>query len=136
MARYTDYEARVASTGIASWYKRPTIRGLMSTLSTTDGELLRAQASALATRLGGLPTPGAKEAFLHHALQLSGLIDQVAVVNTYEDRARTLDAMYMSARKAWQDVASQTGMRNRAEQWLSSLQGGLRAYAAGEGWTL
>jgi hypothetical protein len=133
ISRYGDYEVRVAS-GQASWYVRPTFRGLMATLTVNEGALLQAQDSKLATALGGLPAPGAKEAFLHHVRELAHMVNTVASAADYEAKFRRLDAMYTTASTAWANYARVTGSRNNSDRWIVPLQAGLREYGRSEGW--
>ena len=58
---YSDYVLRTE--GIGKWYIRPTLIGLLGTLSGAESALLETQAPELADWLGGTPTPGAKEAY-------------------------------------------------------------------------
>jgi hypothetical protein len=131
--RQTDYQARIIG-GHASWYERPTILGLMGTLSTRDGALLKAQAPDLLAVLGGHPAPGPGEAFAHHVAQLHALVGGILAAGGYEARFRTLDAMYGKAESAWSQYATRTGARNFASSWVTPFRAGLRIYARSEGW--
>ncbi len=132
---YADYAARTTGNGIASWYERPTVAGLLGTLSKRDGQLLGQQDPALAARLGGLPAaPGPRASFLHHISAVSGAVLAVASGRSYEDRFRILDGMYSNARAGWAAVSSSSGIRDRSAEWIDPLQEGLRMYARSEGW--
>ncbi|MDJ0378917.1 hypothetical protein [Cryobacterium sp. PH31-L1] len=133
MSRYGDYGAR-ESGGQARWYARPTLKGLLGTLSVNEGALLLAQAPRLAQSLGGLPAPGPGEAFQHHVAQLQSAVHDLATAGGYEDRYLKLDDMYSGAKAAWALVSSRTGIRNHADKWIDPLQAGLRKYGHSEGW--
>lgn len=132
---YTDYATRADNTGIASWYERPTLLGLLGTLEKADGALLARQSPELASRLGGLPAvPGPKSSFLHHIVQLDAAIRRVQAKSTYRERYDELDAMYSSASTSWAAVRAATGMRDRSDAWVTPYQQGLRMYGQSEGW--
>jgi hypothetical protein len=133
---YTDYAPRVVGTGVASWYERPTLLGLLGTLERADGALLAQQAPALAARLGGLPTvPGPKPSFLHHVAQLDAAARRIRGAGpSYKDRYDELDAMYSYASTNWAAVRASTGIRDRSGTWVAPYQQGLRMYAQSEGW--
>lgn len=133
---YTDYAARPESTGMASWYERPTVLGLLGTLEKAEGALLAQQDPTLASRLGGLPTvPGPKESFLHHVAQLDAAVRRIqGGGSSYKQRYDELDAMYSAGSTNWAAVRAATGMRDRSGTWVTPYQQGLRMYAQSEGW--
>ena len=133
---YTDYAARTEGAGIASWYERPTLLGLLGTLEKADGALLAQQAPALAAALGGVSTvPGPKSSFLHHVAQLDAAVRRIQDAgSSYKQRYDELDAMYSSASTDWAAVRAATGMRDRSGIWVTPYQQGLRMYAQSEGW--
>ena len=133
---YTDYAARQESGGMASWYERPTVLGLLGTLEKADGALLEQQDPALATRLGGVPTvPGPKSSFLHHAAQLNAAVQRIRGSGpSYEQMYEQLDAMYSAASTNWATTRAATQMRDRSGTWVTPFQQGLRMYAQSEGW--
>lgn len=132
---FSDYAARLPAGGMASWYERPTLLGLLGTLENRDGALLGRQAPALASRLGGLPiAPGPKESFMHHVAQLNAASLRVMAVSDYESRYRVLDEMYTEAATNWAAVRAATGIRDGAATWVAPFQRGLRMYAQSEGW--
>ncbi|HEY3547828.1 MAG TPA: hypothetical protein VGK17_17285 [Propionicimonas sp.] len=135
---YTDYSARPPSTGVASWYERPTLLELLGTLTKSEGALLAQQAPALATHLGGLPTvPGPKPSFLHHVAQLDAAVRRVQGTNaSYKQRCDELDAMYSAASANWAALRAATGMPDRSGTWIAPYQQGLRMYAQSEGWNV
>lgn len=135
---FTDYLTRAESTGQASWYQRPTLLGLLSTLDKkSDGALLEQQDPSLAARLGGLPTvPGPKESFRHHVVQLDAAVRRIqGAGSSYRDRYNELDRMYTEAATNWAAVRVATELRDRTSTWIRSYQQGLRMYAQSEGWT-
>ncbi len=137
---YNDYAARAVPTPGqeqgGGWLERPTLLGLLGSLSKNDGALLGRQDAALATRLGGLPTvPGAKAGYLHHAAILNSAVAAVQGAGGYEDRFRTLDAMYTRAATGWAAIQTSTGIRDLSARWVDPFQQGLRLYAVSEGWT-
>lgn len=133
---YTDYSARPPSTGVASWYERPTLLGLLGTLAKGEGALLAQQAPALATLLGGLPTvPGPKSSFLHHVAQLDTAVRTIQGTNaSHKERYEQLDAMYSAASANWVALRAATGTPDRSGIWVTPYQQGLRMYARSEGW--
>ncbi len=133
---YADYAPRPEGTGIASWYERPTLLGLLGTLEKSDGALLARQDPALAARLGGLPTvPGPKPSFLHHVAQLDAAVRRIQNPdNSYKGRFDNLDAMYSCASTNWAAVRAATGIRDRSGTWVTPYHQGLRMYAQSEGW--
>lgn len=133
---YTDYAERLESTGMASWYERPTVLGLLATLEKTEGALLARQDPELAARLGGLPTiPGPKQSFLHHVAQLDAAVRRIQGAGaSYQRRYEVLDTMYSEASAGWAEVRAETGMRDRSAAWVTPYQQGLRMYAQSEGW--
>ncbi|MDN3443737.1 hypothetical protein [Microbacterium sp. APC 3901] len=134
---FQDYTLRETE-GQGRWFTRPTLGGLTAHIPDRDGELLRARDAVLAASLGGLPAaPGARAAFSHHVNALSGIVARVVGANqSYEARARTLDAIYTDARTNWGSLRSSIGVRDDAGPWISPFQEGLRRYATSEGWTL
>ncbi len=134
---YSDYAARSAGAGVASWYERPTLLGLLGTLSKAEGALLAQQAPTLATQLGGLPNvPGPRGSFLHHVAQLSAAIGRVHQAISYEQRYRRLDTMYSSATRNWAAVRASIGVRDQSDVWITPYHQGLRMYAQSEGWVV
>lgn len=135
---YTDYAARPESGGIASWYERPTLRGLLATLEKAEGALLAQQAPVLANHLGGLPSvPGPKPSFLNHVAQLDAAIRRIQGDGlSYKQRYDELDAMYTSASTNWAALRAATGVRDRSQIWVTPYQQGLRMYAQSEGWVV
>lgn len=133
---YTDYARRVESPGPASWYKRPSFRGLLGTLIRMgEGDLLQQQDSALAARIGGLPAvPNVEGVFLHHVLQLSDAAQIIKNANDFRSRYFKLDEMYSEASDNWAAVSKATGLRDHSNLWVSPFQEGLRMYARSEGW--
>ena len=135
---YTDYAPRPTNgSGVASWYERPTLAGLLGTLSNRDGQLLGQQDPALASRLGGLPiAPGPRTSFLQHVGVLHGVASAIATSTDYESRFRVLDQMYTAARANWAALRASTGISDRSSNWITPLQDGLRLYARSEGWSI
>ncbi|WP_152030868.1 hypothetical protein [Agromyces aureus] len=132
---FGDYATRATSNGIASWYERPTLRGLLGTLGKRDGELLGQQDPGLAGRLGGLPpVPGPKGSFAHHVGQLNAVVKHVQTAGDYASRYRELDRMYTEASTNWAALRASTGIRDQSEAWIAPFQQGLRMYAQSEGW--
>lgn len=131
---YTDYLARQGG-GVASWYQRPTLLGLLGTLENAEGALLSQQAPALAIRLGGMPpAPGPRASFLHHVAQLDAAVSRVHGGSNYFDRYQVLDAMYTEASTNWAALRGAIGVRDRSAVWVTPYQQGLRMYAQAEGW--
>lgn len=118
------------------WLERPTFVGLLGSLSKTEGATLRRQDAALYARLGGMPTspPSRHDLYLHHVAQLDSAVQAVQAAGNDEARFRTLDAMYTAAAANWTAVSAATAIPNRAGQWITPLQMGLRLWAASEGW--
>lgn len=135
----TDYVQRpvpVPGQRAGGWLERPTFVGLLGSLSKSEGALLGRQDPTLAAALGGLPTaPTAHDLYLHHVAQLNTAVQTVQAAADYEARFRALYAIYTRAAANWAALRAATGIANRASQWITPLQEGLRLYAASEGWT-
>jgi len=122
------------STGGGSWYERPTLQALLGSLMTNEAHVLMARDPALATRLGGLPAPGAEEAFQHHAKVLSAVVGDISSQVGYEARYRHLMTLYHTATLEWPGIQAITGARHGADAWISALYDGLALYGKTEGW--
>lgn len=132
---YADYAPRSGGGGGGAWFERSTLAGLMGALSKNEADILEARDSASAARLGGLPAaPGPKEAFLHHVASLTTLLGRVASGRDYEDRYRTLLALYDAAVAEWPGVVRTTSCDLGSAEWIDNLRAGLLLYGATEGW--
>lgn len=131
---YVDYSAREENGGGGAWFKRPTFRGLLGSLSTSEAEVLRNSNPALTSSLGGLPAPSPKEAFLHHVSALRSAINDIASGVSYQQRFHNLMSIYTEATANWSEVKRITSSPLDHEQWISELHAGLRLYGATEGW--
>lgn len=132
---YADYAPRTTGGGGGAWYERPTLSGLVGSLSKNEADILRARDSASAARLGGLPAaPGPKEAFLHHVDALNSLVARVASGVNYEDRYRTLVDLYDAATSEWPGIVRTTNCDLGSSDWIANLHAGLMRYGATEGW--
>ncbi|MCO7204249.1 hypothetical protein NH287_12225 [Microbacterium sp. CnD16-F] len=133
---FTDYARRAESTGVASWYERPSLVGLLGTLDRkADGALLAQQDATLTARLGGVPSvPGPKPSFLHHVAQLDAAVKRVQAAGAYQSRYEELDTMYTEASRNWAAVRAATGLPDRSAMWVTPFQQGLRMYGQSEGW--
>lgn len=131
-----DYAAReLGGSGGGGWYERPTLGGLVGSLSKREAEVLGATDSARATRLGYTPTPGAKEAFLQHIATLSAHVDRLSSENDPRRRYELLMNAYDDATSEWPQVQRISGCAGGAERWIKPFAEGLRLYGATEGWT-
>lgn len=129
----TDYAPRGASGGGGSWYERPTLRLLLGALTPNEAAVLGTRDASRAARLGGLPAPGPKEAFLHHLGALSRVIDDLQGQADPEQRYRDLVALYSDAMREWPAVEGITSC-DAGSNWIKNLQLGLSRYGATEGW--
>lgn len=131
---FVDYEPRVTGSTGGGWYERATVRGLIGSLSTSEANVLQSRDSVLAARLGGLPAPGPKEAYIHHIGCLAALVNDIAGQPTFEDRYRRLNNLYAGARTEWSTVQRLATSDTSAADWIDPLASGLLAYGAEEGW--
>lgn len=131
---YSDYAARMNGGSGGAWYERPSYRGLLGSLSTTEAQVLRSRAEAFEASLGGAPAPGPKEAFLRHAEVLSASVERVRAAGGYQERWMHLRAEYRAAATNWgiSDGINPTDFS--AGAWITPLDEGLRAFGQSEGW--
>ena len=118
--------------GQASWYERPTFRGLIGSLKANEAAVLDQVDHARATRLGPLPPPGPKEAFLHHLTTLDGLVTELKGLPVEGAYHRLMDA-YTDAASEWPPVVAITNSAMGADSWISPFADGLRRFGADEG---
>jgi hypothetical protein len=134
---YGPRPAPVPGQRAGGWLERPTFIGLLGSLSKSEGALLRRQDPTLAVALGELSTaPTAHDLYLHHVAQLNTAVQTIQAAGGYEARFKALDALYTQAASNWAALRAATGITNRAAQWVTPLQAGLRLFAASEGWVL
>jgi hypothetical protein len=131
---FGSYNARDTGTAGGGWYERPTYRGLLGSLKTSEAAVLRRQDPARSTRLGPPPPPGPKEAFLHHLTALNAETGPLLAEPDYESRYRALSATYAAAAAEWPPVVTTTGSPLAAADWIDVLAAGLENYGKGEGW--
>lgn len=131
---FADYAARTPGTSGGGWYERPTFRGLMGSLSTSEASVLQSRDPAFTTRMGGLPAPGPKEAFVQHAATLSSLVSDIAAQPDFEQRYRRLSDLYHASVADWATSQSLSPSDTSAADWIASLADGLSDYGAAEGW--
>lgn len=131
---FGSFAARAGGDGGGGWYERPTFGGLFGSLKRPEAELLNRTDLARATRLGGLPAPGPKEAFLAHLTCLDALVRGVVAAGDYEARYRALTLAYDVATSEWPPVVALTSCDLAHGDWISDLVAGLRQYGAVEGW--
>jgi hypothetical protein len=130
---YGHYGPRDADAGGGGWYQRPTLRGLLGSITSDEGIVLNARNPQLVTRLGGLPAPGPREAFDHHIATLGALVDAIAAESDWEDKYRLLAGMYNAARAEWQLVRQEINPSHGSRHWIDGLAAGLDLYARTEG---
>lgn len=130
---YSDYAARTQGGGGGSWFERPTLRLLLGAITSNEASVLATRDPARAARLGGLPPPGPKEAFLHHIDALQGVVAGLKAVSDPEQRYHDLLRKFTMARAEWPDVERITGCDPGA-RWVTPLESGLARYGLTEGW--
>jgi hypothetical protein len=131
---YGDYGARDPDAGGGGWYARPTLRGLLGSVSANEAIVLEARDSVLVTRLGGLPAPGPRETFDHHLTVLTHVINDLQAEPDPERRYRKLVALYSAAHTGWPIVTRHTNAASGAKEWIDGVAAGLALYGATEGW--
>lgn len=130
---YGSYEQRDSGGDGGQWFQQSTLEGLLSLLTRADAQVLAQQNQALAARLlPGLVPPGAKEAFLHHAAVLAGVVAELRQLNP-QAAHQSLDGRYDSARQDWTAVAAALHTRSRADAWITPFQDGHVLYGQTEG---
>jgi hypothetical protein len=134
MCSYTDYAPRLPSTGGGSWYERPTLQALLGSLTVNEAQVLMDRDPSLAGRLGGLPAPGAEEAFQHQVRVLSTVIGDIDGTPDHHARYIRLLDLYNSAAHEWLGVQHITACKYGADAWVDGLRSGLLLYGATEGW--
>ncbi|MBT2208692.1 hypothetical protein [Actinomadura sp. NEAU-AAG7] len=135
---FADYAARPDHTEGGSggtWYMRPTLTMLLGSLSQNEAALLRRLDAERATKLGGIPAPGAKESFFHHLQVLNTVISEITVGADNEQRYRRLVERYSIASREWPAVQRLTNSPQGAAEWIHNLQKGLIFYGETEGWS-
>lgn len=128
---FSSYGAR--GEGQGRWYERPTFPSLLGSLKPREAQLLR-RVDTRATRLGPVPPPGPREAFMHHVDVLNALVDKICAPHDYEARYRTLVDMYVAATAEWPEVSRLTACDSNESNWIADLVAGLERYARSEGW--
>lgn len=131
---YADYAERTTGTLGGSWYERPTLRQLLGSLSVNEARILTTRQPAYAERLGGVPAPGPKEAFMHHLRVLNEVTGQLLAFADHKQRYHALDSLYVAATAEWPEVERITNSEMAAQDWIAALSAGLRLYGATEGW--
>lgn len=131
---YGDFGPREPDQPGGAWYQRPTLQGLLGLLMGREASILTARDAALVARLGGVPAPGPREIFDHHAAALTALVAGLQAEPDFEQRYLALKALYDAAAADWPTVQTITGCTAGATEWLASLAGGLALYAKTEGW--
>lgn len=131
---FADYAARTPGASGGGWYERPTLRGLIGSLSASEARVLQTRDSAFAARVGGLPAPGPKEAFVHHADAVSALVDDVASQPDFEQRYRRLADLYRAAVVDWTASRTLSPSDTSAADWIDPYLQGLTDFGAAEGW--
>lgn len=133
VAAYKSYEVRSQGGEGGSWFQQTTYEGLLSLLGRSEATLLEQQDRALSTRmLPGTLLPGAREAFLHHADVLAGIVGELTAADP-DAAYGNLAARYVAADQGWVDVAVALGINSRASRWLTGPRDGLAAYGQTEG---
>ena len=131
---YGHYGPRDADGGGGGgWYERPTLRGLLGSITPDNAIVLNSRNSQLVQQLGGIPAPGAREAFDHHVATLSGIVEAIAAEADWADRYRLLAGMYGSARNDWARVRQEVNVTHHAPHWIERQAAGLDLYARTEG---
>jgi len=135
MFSYVHYEARGPGGGVASWYDRPLMRGLLSLLKRPEAALVAQNDAPRAQRLlpGALPA-GIAETFQHHARHLGEVVADVASQPWGRDRYLRMRELYELACHEWPQVARLASPQIGADEWLEEVIAGLELYARGEGW--
>lgn len=131
---YADYSARGEGGTGGGWYERRTVLGLMGSLSANEATVLASRDPELVARLGGVPAPGPREAFIHHSQVLSSLVADIAGQPSYEARYRRLHGLYAAATAAWEIAQPLCSSDTSAVEWISECASGLNDYAGLEGW--
>jgi hypothetical protein len=131
---YTDYGERAEGGGGGAWYQRPTLRRLLGSLTGNEAAILQSRDAARVAALGGLPAPGPKEAFLHHALVLATVVNDVYGQATYPDRFARLSLLYQDALAEWPTVERIASVTLGHEQWIDPFERGLALYGVSEGY--
>jgi hypothetical protein len=116
------------------WYKRPTFRGLVGSLTENEAAVLASRNPNRTRRLGPPPPPGPKEAFLNHVEVLSTLVSGLTEEPDYELRYRRLVDIYDAAATEWPPVVQLTRSPLSAKNWIDPFADGLALYGSGEGW--
>lgn len=131
---YQDFEERAGDTGGGSWYQRPTLSGLVGSLTSREFGVLQSENASLASRLApGTIGPQPEQAFRHHATVLTGIIDELAGLDG-RDRVVSLYERYERARVEWRIVEQITGAKIGASRWLTPFETGVRLFLESEGW--
>lgn len=131
---YSDHAARTAGGPGGSWYKRPTLEGLLGNLLPNELQVLANQDAALAARLvPGAVLDLAEPAFRHHAVVLTRIVDELKALSG-RGRAQRLRERYLAARSDWPLVQAITGCSSGADRWVDPLLAGLEQFMAAEGW--
>lgn len=131
---FSDYAARTPGATGGGWYERPTFQGLMGSLSSNEASVLQSRDPAFTTRMGGLPAPGPKEAFVQHAATLSALVSDISAQPDFERRYRRLTDLYGASTTEWATSQTLSPSDTSASDWIGALEHGLRDYGAAEGW--
>jgi len=131
---FSNYAARDPNGGGGgAWYKRPTYRGLLGSLTANEGAVLARQDAARSARLGP-PTPGTQEAYIHHLRVLTDVVGALSREPDHERRYQRLVSAYDAAAGEWPQVVAVTGSAVGAAEWIDVLAAGLMRYGATEGW--
>lgn len=131
---YGDYDARDPDASGGGWYARPTLQGLLGSLTANEAIVLTSRDPVLVARLGGLPAPGPRETFDHHLTVLTNIIGLIEAAPDPQRRYRTLLALYEAAQVEWPTAQRHSGSPLGAAHWIDALAAGLRRYGTTEGW--
>lgn len=132
---YQDFEQRAAdkSTG-GQWYQRPTLQGLLGSLSGGEYEVLVSERSNLASRLTPDSIgPKPEQAFEHHTRVLTKIIEGMGTLSG-RARVENLRTLYSNALVEWPEVQRITGAKIGPSRWITPFLEGVDLFAASEGW--
>jgi hypothetical protein len=131
---FSSYAARdPGGAGGGGWYERPTLPGLVGSLTPNEAAILDSVDPAMAHRLGPLPPPGPQEAFTHHLDVMNRLVGDLTGLDP-ESAYRSLMNTYRDAQVDWPTVVAATASPLGAESWITPFAAGLGRYGADEGW--
>ena len=131
---YTDFQKSSSDSKGGSWYQRPTLKGLMGGLSSSEYTVLVSEDPSLASRLApGVIGNKPEQAFAHHASYLTQVTHSLSLVDN-RTGIENLRNLYIDAKAEWPKILDVTSAKLGSDRWINPFLEGIDLFRASEGW--